>query len=51
MFYLKKKIIETIFETNKKYNSNNDNFKTTNNKSYIPNRFRLILYNIGHILN
>ena len=47
----KEKIIETIFEIYKKYNSNNDNFKTTNNKSYIPNRFRLILHNIGHIVN
>ena len=47
----KEKIIETIFEIYKKYNSKNDNFKTTNNKSYIPNRFRLILHNIGHIVN
>ena len=47
----KEKIIETIFEIYKKYNSNNNNFIPTNNKSYIPNRFRLILHNIGHIIN
>ncbi len=47
----KEKIIETIFEIYKKYNSNNNNFIPTNNKSYIPNRFRLILHNIGHNIN
>ena len=47
----KEKIIETIFEIYKKYNSNNDNFKPTNNKNYIQNKFRLILHNIGYIVN
>ena len=45
----KEKIIETIFEIFKKYNSNNNNFIPFNNKRYIPNRFRLILHNICHI--
>ena len=49
--FIIEKIIETIFEIYKKYNSNNNNFIPTNNKSYIPNRFRLILHNIGHIIN
>ena len=49
--FIIEKIIETIFEIYKKYNSNNNNFIPTNNKSYIPNGFRLILHNIGHIIN
>ena len=47
----KEKIIETIFEIYKKYNSNHNNFITTNNKSYVPNRFSLILHDIDHIIN